>query len=200
MVSHDLGISETVYLEVISAKTAALFAAATELGAVVSEQPHARETLRQFGQSLGIAFQLVDDALDYQAREEELGKAITVLSELLKQKNLSYAWSARAGYTLAAVLKNAGSLTEALEACYDVVQAIGYTGPANPSEYRWYYRAGFFGIDLLEAQKEWEAAARLAEKIAASKGDRAEEARRRATQIRLDHFLWDESPTATPPE
>jgi octaprenyl-diphosphate synthase len=76
MVSHDLGISETVYLEVISAKTAALFAAATELGAVVSEQPHARETLRQFGQSLGIAFQLVDDALDYQAREEELGKAI----------------------------------------------------------------------------------------------------------------------------
>lgn len=76
MVSHDLEISETVYLEVISAKTAALFAAATELGAVVSEQPHARETLRQFGQSLGIAFQLVDDALDYQAREEELGKAI----------------------------------------------------------------------------------------------------------------------------
>ena len=76
MVSHDLAITEEVYLEVIGAKTAALFAAATELGAVVGAQPHMRTALREFGEALGIAFQLVDDALDYQAREEDLGKAI----------------------------------------------------------------------------------------------------------------------------
>lgn len=76
MVSHDLAITEEVYLEVIGAKTAALFAAATELGAVVGAQPQMRTALREFGEALGIAFQLVDDALDYQAREEDLGKAI----------------------------------------------------------------------------------------------------------------------------
>jgi octaprenyl-diphosphate synthase len=76
MVSHDLGIAEAVYLEVIGAKTAALFAAATELGAVVADQPEQREALRRFGYALGMAFQLIDDALDYQAREEDLGKAI----------------------------------------------------------------------------------------------------------------------------
>ncbi|MES2983601.1 MAG: polyprenyl synthetase family protein [Pseudomonadota bacterium] len=76
MVSHDLAITQTVYEEVISAKTAALFAAACELGAVVSDQPQWRDALRCYGQALGMAFQLVDDALDYQASEAELGKAI----------------------------------------------------------------------------------------------------------------------------
>jgi len=76
MVSHDLNITRAVYEEVISAKTAALFAAACELGAVVSNKPEWREPLRVYGQALGMAFQLVDDALDYQANETDLGKAI----------------------------------------------------------------------------------------------------------------------------
>ncbi len=76
MVSHDLAITQAVYEEVISAKTAALFAAACELGAVVSGKPEWREPLRAYGQALGMAFQLVDDALDYQASEADLGKAI----------------------------------------------------------------------------------------------------------------------------
>ncbi len=76
MVSHDLAITQSVYEEVISAKTAALFAAACELGAVVSEQPQWRGALRDYGHHLGMAFQVVDDALDYQASEAEIGKAI----------------------------------------------------------------------------------------------------------------------------
>lgn len=76
MVSHDLTITQTTYLEVLSAKTAALFAAACELGAVVSDNPQWRAPLRQYGQALGLAFQLVDDALDYQSNETALGKAI----------------------------------------------------------------------------------------------------------------------------
>ena len=76
MVSHDLSIGQEVYEQVISAKTAALFAAACEIGAVVSDQPQWREPLRTYGQALGMAFQLVDDALDYQASEADLGKAI----------------------------------------------------------------------------------------------------------------------------
>lgn len=76
MVSHDLSITQDIYEQVIDAKTAALFAAACELGAVVSNQPHRREALRHYGRALGMAFQIVDDALDYQASEQELGKAI----------------------------------------------------------------------------------------------------------------------------
>lgn len=76
MVSHDLGISREVYEQVISAKTAALFAAACEIGPVVAGRPEWREPLRAYGQALGMAFQVADDALDYQATEEELGKAI----------------------------------------------------------------------------------------------------------------------------
>jgi hypothetical protein len=71
------------------------------------------------------------------------------------------------------------------------VQATGFTGPSDPAEFRWYYRAGFFGIDLLESSKQWEPAARLAEKLAVTSGDRAAEAKERATKIRLEHFLWD---------
>jgi octaprenyl-diphosphate synthase len=76
MVSHDLSITQTIYEQIVSAKTAALFAAACEIGAVVSNQPQWRTALRAYGQALGMAFQLVDDALDYQASEADLGKAI----------------------------------------------------------------------------------------------------------------------------
>ena len=76
MVSHDLSITQEVYEQVISAKTAALFAAACELGAIVAGRPEWREPLRTYGQALGMAFQIVDDALDYQASEADLGKAI----------------------------------------------------------------------------------------------------------------------------
>ncbi len=76
-VISDLGVNEQDYLQVIAAKTAALFAAACEVGAVVAEQPAAHQAaLRSYGMNLGIAFQLVDDALDYAAKQAELGKTI----------------------------------------------------------------------------------------------------------------------------
>ncbi len=120
-----------------------------------------------------------------------LTSAITVLQEFLRDSDLPFEWRARGGYTLAVALNSAGRDTEALEASYDVVQATGYAGPSDPAEFRWYYRAGFFGIDLLERSKQWEPAARLAEKLAVTSGDRAAEAKERATKIRLEHFLWD---------
>lgn len=120
-----------------------------------------------------------------------LQSAADVLRGLLKEPELPYVWRARAGYTLACALDALGDKPGALEACYDVVQAQGSTGPSNPSEFHWYYRAGFFGIGLLEASKQWESAARLAEKLAQSAGEGAAEAKERATTIRLNHFLWD---------
>ena len=74
---NDLGTDEARYFQVIEGKTAALFAAACEVGAVVAGQDDRMcEALQQYGRNLGMAFQLIDDALDYAADEGELGKTV----------------------------------------------------------------------------------------------------------------------------
>ena len=75
MRSHDLNLSQALYLEIIQAKTAELFAAASEAGAVSAGVDPARtDALKAYGLNLGLAFQLVDDALDYGGATETLGK------------------------------------------------------------------------------------------------------------------------------
>jgi octaprenyl-diphosphate synthase len=75
--SNDAETSEQAYLDVIRRKTAALFAAACRVGPVIAERPRVEEeALDSYGLNLGIAFQLVDDVLDYAAREIELGKTV----------------------------------------------------------------------------------------------------------------------------
>ena len=75
--ANDTATTEQAYLDVISAKTAALFRAACQIGAVIADRPPAEEeALASYGQNLGIAFQLIDDALDYSAKEALLGKTI----------------------------------------------------------------------------------------------------------------------------
>lgn len=74
---NDTATTEAQYLAVIEGKTAALFAAATRVGAVVADRPEPEESaLDAYGRNLGIAFQLVDDALDYAAEQERLGKTV----------------------------------------------------------------------------------------------------------------------------
>ncbi|GAB0114773.1 polyprenyl synthetase family protein [Acidisoma sp. C75] len=74
---HDLSTTEERYLDVVRGKTAALFAAAAEVGAVIAGRPAAEEqALATYGMNLGIAFQLVDDALDYAADQAVLGKTV----------------------------------------------------------------------------------------------------------------------------
>ena len=69
--------SEDHYLDIISAKTAALFAAACRIAAVVAEQGEAvEEALDAYGRNLGIAFQLVDDAIDYASDAQTMGKGV----------------------------------------------------------------------------------------------------------------------------
>ncbi len=77
MTTNDTQTSEDTYLEVIKAKTAQLFAAACQIGAVVADRPPVEETaLKSYGMNLGIAFQLIDDVLDYSAKQATLGKSI----------------------------------------------------------------------------------------------------------------------------
>ena len=73
--AHEISLSEETYLEIISAKTAELFAAAAEAGAVSAGAGEATvRAFRTYGMNVGIAFQLVDDALDYSGAAGALGK------------------------------------------------------------------------------------------------------------------------------
>jgi octaprenyl-diphosphate synthase len=73
--SQDLRTDEGVYLQVIRGKTAALFSAATEVGGVIAGAPEAQvRALFDYGDALGIAFQIVDDILDYGGQDAVIGK------------------------------------------------------------------------------------------------------------------------------
>ena len=75
--ANNLGTTEADYLAVVTAKTAALFAASAEAGGALAAAPRPIvETLRDYGLNLGIAFQLTDDTLDYLGGEQQMGKAV----------------------------------------------------------------------------------------------------------------------------
>lgn len=75
--AKDPEVTEDNYMVVIHKKTAALFEAACEIGSVIAgADTTVREQAKRYGYHLGIAFQLVDDTLDYQGSAEELGKNV----------------------------------------------------------------------------------------------------------------------------
>ncbi len=74
---NDPQTSEQNYMQVIYCKTAKLFEAATQLAAILANQPESVvNAMKLYGMHLGTAFQLIDDVLDYQADADELGKNI----------------------------------------------------------------------------------------------------------------------------
>lgn len=77
MNSHDPTTTELQYHEVIYKKTAKLFEASAQLGAIIANADQIYEdTMKQYGLCLGVAFQLIDDVLDYNAKSEDIGKNI----------------------------------------------------------------------------------------------------------------------------
>lgn len=73
--AQDLATTEAIYLQVVRGKTAALFSAATEVGGVIAGASNAQtRALFDYGDALGIAFQIVDDLLDYGGASDALGK------------------------------------------------------------------------------------------------------------------------------
>jgi len=75
--AKNTATTEDEYLAVIRAKTAELFAAACQVGPVIAKRPKAEQAAcRSFGMNLGVAFQLVDDALDYGGAAAKLGKNV----------------------------------------------------------------------------------------------------------------------------
>lgn len=125
--------TEEKYLDVIARKTAILFSAATRLSAVLADSDkETEESLAIYGQQLGVAFQLIDDALDYKATTEELGKNLgDDLAEGKPTLPLIYAIS-HGTEDQANVIINAikNGSREAFNEVYDIVlstNAIAYT-------------------------------------------------------------------------
>lgn len=75
--AKNTSTTEDEYLSIINAKTAALFLAAAEVGGALANRPAEQQAaLRSYGKNLGLAFQLVDDALDYSGDSTQLGKSV----------------------------------------------------------------------------------------------------------------------------
>ena len=125
--------TEEKYLEVIARKTAILFSAATRLGAVIADaSTEIEEGLANYGQHLGIAFQLIDDALDYKANKEELGKNLgDDLAEGKPTLPLIYAiqngTESEAGIIIDAIKNGNRDAFNEIYAVVQRTQAISYT-------------------------------------------------------------------------
>ncbi len=130
------------------------------------------------------------------------GKEILLISEaeatfdkLIQHQLATSAWKEQALYRKGVLYRQAGDSNKAMKAFYEVMYPGGnpVSGPLNEPASAWYYRAGFEAIDYLSSRGEevsWLAAARLADQLADTGGPRAGEARKRASQIRNQHFLF----------
>lgn len=124
---------------------------------------------------------------------KSLDDAVVIFRDIQKDRAAPRSWRSRAGVLLSQCYERMGKVSEALEVCHDVVESslAGSSAAITPTDYRWLYRAGFAAIRLLEERKQWDAAANLAERLAKTGGDQAEEAKKLATRILTEHFIWD---------
>ncbi|MBB72154.1 MAG: octaprenyl diphosphate synthase [Legionellales bacterium] len=130
---HNPETTTEQYMDVIKAKTATLFAAASHLGAVISEQSiETQHAMAQYGMAIGCAFQLVDDVLDYSSDAETLGKNLgDDLAEGKPTLPLIYAMhkGSEAERALIVAAVKAGDITKLpdIQAVIASTQAIEYT-------------------------------------------------------------------------
>ncbi len=105
-------------------------------------------------------------------------------------------WRNQALAKIGTASEKRGEIPAALSSYYDVISQPGDGEP----EYFWFYKAGFDAARLLESQNKPSEAAAIYETLAARDGPRAQEARERLNTLRLENFLWDESPPRLPEE
>ncbi len=111
-------------------------------------------------------------------------QAITAFNTLLSSEGLTTEWKQQALYQKGKCFEKLGKLDDALADYYDVLAAEG------GGDQLWSFRAGFDAAQILEDRRSWSSAAAIYEKLANTRGPRAEEAKNRLTRLRLEHFLW----------
>jgi tetratricopeptide (TPR) repeat protein len=119
-----------------------------------------------------------------------LDQAIVVFDELSKDPDATPFWRNQALYKKGKCLEKQNKQAEALTVFYDVLG--GQPGTGEEPDYFWYYKAGFDTARMLETQEQWKSAIGIYKKMAAVNGPRSKEAGERATQMRMEHFIWEE--------
>ncbi len=135
-------------------------------------------------------------ALALGKESKTLNLAADEFAEVVRDSHATRAWSYQASVRRGKCLELIGRENIALE----IYQSLTLESEENPApqigsspvdEYNWLYRAGFSAIEILEKKQDWAGAVQLAETLAQRSGPRASETQRRASRLRLKHFVWD---------
>jgi outer membrane protein assembly factor BamD (BamD/ComL family) len=123
-----------------------------------------------------------------QADTGNLARAVTLYDQLASETANEPHWQNQALFKKGLCLEKESDRDNALATFYRVIEFN--PTPEKPPEFFWYYKAGFNAARLLEEAQKWESAAAVYEKLVAANGPRSEEAKARLSQLRLEHFLW----------
>ncbi len=126
---NDPDTTEASYMQVIYSKTARLFEAATQIGAILNEAPaEIEQALQDYGRYLGTAFQLIDDVMDYTSDGEDMGKNVgDDLAEGKPTLPLLYAMQ-HGNQAQAAMIREAIEKANGMDKLDDILQAMQQTG------------------------------------------------------------------------
>jgi TolA-binding protein len=122
------------------------------------------------------------------ADSTSLARAIALYDQLADETPGEPHWQNQALFKKGLCLEKETDRNAALATFYRVLEFN--PSPDKPPEFFWYYKAGFNAARLLEEGGKWDSAAAVYEKLVAANGPRSEEAKTRLSQLRLEHFLW----------
>jgi tetratricopeptide (TPR) repeat protein len=117
-------------------------------------------------------------------------EAIALYEQLANDPGVPAHWRNQAEFKKGKALEQVNDRSAALTTYYSVIEEG--MRPELQHEFFWFYKAGFNAAHLLEETKDWKSAVAVYRKLAAVGGTRSDEAKARLTQLRLEHFLWDE--------
>ena len=117
-------------------------------------------------------------------------RAIEFYEQLAADPGVPAHWRNQAEFKKGKALEKLNDKPAALTTYYGVIEE-GMRSD-RPREFFWFYKAGFNAAHLLEETNDWKSAVAVYRKLAAVGGTRSDEAKARLTQLRLEHFLWDE--------
>jgi TolA-binding protein len=117
-------------------------------------------------------------------------RAIELYQQLANEPGVPAHWRNQAEFKKGKALEKLNDKPAALTTYYSVIEETAE--PERQHEFFWYYKAGFSAAHLLEEASDWNAAVAIYRKLGSVGGARSDEAKIRLTQLRLEHFLWDE--------
>ncbi len=117
--------------------------------------------------------------------------AIALYDQIAADPEAAPSWRDQALYKKAKCLDREGSADAALAALYDVLDAHAGAAAHQEPDFFWFEKAGNDAAAMLEARAQWKGAISILDKLVQAGGPGAGEAKKRAEQLRLEHFVWD---------